>query len=107
MEFLSGGYYKATIHRVIQPPADQRGYVRLGIFYFAYPDDDVKLLPQTQSPVLLREGIKRRFDDSQAPTAGEWRRGRTSAYGHVELKKGEEKNVEEEFVNGVLVKHYN
>ena len=107
MEFLSGGYYKATIHRVVQPPADQRGYTRLGAFYFAIPDDDVKLAPFAESPVLQREGIKRRFDDELAPTAEVWRKGRTAAYGKTELKKGQEKGVEEEYINGVLVKHYN
>ncbi|KZT08200.1 Clavaminate synthase-like protein [Laetiporus sulphureus 93-53] len=29
MEFLSGGFYKPTIHRVVQPPEDQRGRTRL------------------------------------------------------------------------------
>jgi len=32
MEFLTGGAYKATIHRVIQPPEDQRDRARLGVF---------------------------------------------------------------------------
>ena len=41
MEFLSGGHYRATIHRVVQPPPDQRGHTRLGAFYFAIPDDAV------------------------------------------------------------------
>ena len=57
---LSGGYYKATIHRVFQPPADQRGYTRLGLFYFGYGNDDVKLVPFAESPVLQRVGIKRK-----------------------------------------------
>jgi isopenicillin N synthase-like dioxygenase len=107
MEFLSGGYYKATIHRVVQPPTDQRGYTRLGAFYFAIPDDDVKLVSVSNSPVLQREGIKRRFDDASAPTAEIWRKGRTAAYGQTSLQQGQEKGVEEEYINGVLVKHYN
>ncbi|EED80272.1 predicted protein, partial [Postia placenta Mad-698-R] len=72
MEFLSGGYYKGTIHRVVQPPEDQRGYSRLGLIYFTLPDDDVKLVPFSKSPVLQREGIKRRFEDAEAPTMREW-----------------------------------
>ncbi|KAJ3556971.1 hypothetical protein NP233_g11853 [Leucocoprinus birnbaumii] len=105
MEFLSGGYYRATIHRVVQPPPDQQTYTRLGAFYFAMSDDDIKLAPLMQSPVLQRVGIKRRFEDDKAPTMEEWRKGRTSAYGQSELtKKGQ---VEEEMINGVLVKHYN
>ncbi|KAH9944883.1 Clavaminate synthase-like protein [Amylocystis lapponica] len=106
MEFLSGGFYKATIHRVVQPPLDQRGYTRLGVFYFCMPDDDVKLVPHAESPVLQKHGIYRRCEDADAPTMEQWRRGRTSAYGQTELKKKDER-VEEELINGVLVKHYN
>ncbi|KAI0943093.1 hypothetical protein AcV7_002333 [Taiwanofungus camphoratus] len=106
MEFLSGGFYKATIHRVVQPPKDQRGRTRLGAFYFAMPDDEVRLLPYAESPVLQKYGINRRCDDADAPTMEMWRRGRTSAYGQTELNK-RDGGVEEEIINGVLVKHYN
>ena len=106
MEFLSGGYYKATVHRVVQPPPDQRGCTRLGAFYFALPDDNVKLVPLAESPVLQRHGVLRRFADDLAPTVEVWRKGRTAAYGQTELKRSEEKGVEEEYINGVLVKHY-
>ncbi|KAI0708376.1 Clavaminate synthase-like protein [Earliella scabrosa] len=106
MEFLSGGFYRATIHRVVQPPADQRGHTRVGAFYFAMTDDDVRLKPFAESPVLQRVGIMRRFADEDAPTTEQWRRGRTSAYGQSELKKADER-VEEEVINGVVVKHYN
>ncbi|OBZ66700.1 hypothetical protein A0H81_13134 [Grifola frondosa] len=57
MEFWSGSYYKATIHRVVQPPADQAGYARLGLFYFAMPDDDVKITPMTDSPMVQKHGV--------------------------------------------------
>lgn len=107
MEFLSGGFYKATIHRVVQPPADQRGYTRLGVFYFAMPDDDVRLTPVEGSAVLEKYGVQRRFPDSEAPTVGVWRKARTAAYGKTELKKGAMDGIEEEYINGVLVKHYN
>ncbi|KII84323.1 hypothetical protein PLICRDRAFT_46193 [Plicaturopsis crispa FD-325 SS-3] len=106
LEFLSGGFYKATIHRVIQPPADQRGHTRLGVFYFCMPDDDVRLAPVAESPVLQREGIVRRCPDEQAPFMETWRRERTSAYGKTDLKKTGD-GVEEEILNGVVVKHYN
>jgi len=106
MEFLSGGFYKATIHRVVQPPEDQRGYTRLGAFCFASPDDAVKLIPFAESPVLQRHGIERRCDDADAPTMEQWRKARTSAYGQTELQKVDNV-VEEEVINGVVVKHYN
>ncbi|KAG0703539.1 Clavaminate synthase-like protein [Suillus ampliporus] len=108
MDFLSGGYYKGTIHRVVQPPVDQRNYTRLGIFYFAMPDDDVKLVPMDASPVLQRVGIQRRCDDSEAPTMEQWRKARTMAFDHSKLKSGKGKGVEEEeIINGVVIKYYN
>ncbi|KAJ6498545.1 hypothetical protein C8R47DRAFT_1175638 [Mycena vitilis] len=108
LEFLTGGYYKATIHRVVQPPADQRNYNRLGLVYFAMTDDAVKLAPLTESPVLQHVGIVRRFDDADAPTMEEWRKGRISVYGQTQLKASDpEGKVEEEVIHGVVVKHYN
>ncbi|ESK88672.1 hypothetical protein Moror_3075 [Moniliophthora roreri MCA 2997] len=112
LEFLSGGYYKATIHRVVQPPSDQRNVTRLGACYFNIPDGHVKLAPLTNSPVLQRVGVQQRFgSDDNAPTMEEWRRGRVAAYGDPKTvwkageKRGEVK-VDEEIVNGVVVKHY-
>ncbi|CCM01371.1 uncharacterized protein FIBRA_03421 [Fibroporia radiculosa] len=105
MEFLSGGFYKATIHRVVQPPPDQRGLTRLGVFYFAMPDDDVRLIPYMGSPVLQRHGIVRRVPDASAPTMEAYRKGRTSSFGLAEFqKKGN--GIEEEIVAGIVVKHY-
>lgn len=106
MEFLSGGYYKGTIHRVVQPPEDQRGYSRLGLIYFTLPDDDVKLVPFSKSPVLQREGIKRRFEDAEAPTMREWRKGRASRFLKSKLQK-DENGIEKDIINGITVKFYN
>ncbi|KAF8586081.1 Clavaminate synthase-like protein [Ramaria rubella] len=108
LEFLSGGYYKATIHRVVQPPPDQRRYNRLGVFYFAVPDDRIQLSPLLESPVLQRVGVAERFkDDNFAPVmAGDYRRGRVAAYGQSVLTKGKQVGTEEQVVAGVLVKHY-
>ncbi|KAM6501183.1 hypothetical protein JOM56_004197 [Amanita muscaria] len=43
----------------IQPPPDQRSYMRLGVFYFCMCDDNVKLVPFAQSPVLQIPGLTR------------------------------------------------
>ena len=106
MDFLTGGYYTGTVHRVIQPPLDQQQFIRLGVFYFVMADGDVKLVPFRESPVLQRAGIHPRCDDSIAPTMLEWRRDRANGYGRSELKPSKEKGVEEEVVNGIVVKHY-
>jgi len=107
MGFLTGGYYKPTIHRVVQPPKDQREYERLGTFYFSLADDNVRLAPCVESPVLQRIGIERQCPDEDAPLCETWRKGRTASYGMVDLKKGMEPDVEEEVVEGIVVKHYN
>ncbi|EIM91457.1 Clavaminate synthase-like protein [Stereum hirsutum FP-91666 SS1] len=105
LTMLSGGYYKSAIHRVVQPPSDQRGYQRLGVFYFASFDDDVPLKPLEESPVLQRNGLSTPAE-KRAPLMGEWRKARVAAYGTSELKKSAKKGVEEEFINGIPVKHY-
>ncbi|KAJ7826494.1 Clavaminate synthase-like protein [Mycena olivaceomarginata] len=109
LELLSGGYYKATIHRVVQPPADQQTHTRLGLFYFCMTDDAVQLSPDLfsgESAVLQRVGVVRRCAEADAPSMEQWRRARTSAYGQSELKKTAESKVEEEVINGVVVRHY-
>ncbi len=105
---LCGGYYPSTRHRVIQPPKDQKGYARLGAFYFSMADDNVKLVPHAESPVLQKVGMQRLCDDEVAPTMEQWRKGRTTAYGQSILRQSlKEKGVEEETIEGVLVKHWN
>lgn len=71
------------------------------------PDDDMKLVPYADSPVLKREGIHRLCEDDVAPTMKEWRMGRSVAYGRTTTKVGTEEGVEEEVIRGVVVKHYN
>ncbi|KAF8056292.1 Clavaminate synthase-like protein [Lyophyllum atratum] len=107
LEFLSGGFYRATIHRVVRPPEDQRKETRLGVFYFCMSDDDTKLVPFADSPVLKRVGINKRFEDDVAPTMEAWRKSRTAVYGRSELKPSSETGVEEEVIGGVVVRHYN
>ena len=106
LEMLSGGFYKGTIHRVVQPPADQRGVPRLGAYYFAMTDDDVRILPFAESPVLKRVGIERKIEDKDAPTMGEWRKGRYVTYGLTKTTR-KDNGMEEHMVNGIAVKHYN
>ncbi|KAF8870501.1 hypothetical protein BD779DRAFT_1791981 [Infundibulicybe gibba] len=91
---------------VIQPPPDQQSYARLGVFYFGLCDDDVALSPvlYAGSAVLKPACVDMTNAKSPAPTMEEWRKARTSAYGQTELKKVGV--VEEEVIQGVVVKHY-
>ncbi|KAF4865442.1 UPF0676 protein [Colletotrichum siamense] len=63
MERLTGGLFKATIHRVVQPPVDQRHLRRIGVIYFARPADDRELKPLENSPLLQRLGRDKPMDD--------------------------------------------
>ncbi|KAK0462563.1 gibberellin 2-oxidase [Desarmillaria tabescens] len=56
LSFLTKGYIKSTIHRVVRPPPDPSHLERLGLFYFARPGNDVPMVP-APSPVLFREGL--------------------------------------------------
>ncbi|CDS00113.1 uncharacterized protein SPSC_03361 [Sporisorium scitamineum] len=119
MHFISGGYLKQTIHRVVAPPADQAHYERLGIFYFALFNDDVSLEPLEEESEVVRHAYqeKRRRDGQgfwdvakakgeKVPTAGGWERLRVKAYGQQHAKKAEDGHDVEE-IAGQKVTGYN
>ncbi|KAL2837472.1 hypothetical protein BJY01DRAFT_237850 [Aspergillus pseudoustus] len=54
---LTGGLIKSSVHRVHAPPADQAGIDRLGVLYFARPNNHVVLDPIQNSPLLQRLGL--------------------------------------------------
>lgn len=61
LEFLSGGYLKSTVHRVVRPPEDQAGQSRLSLIYFARPEANIVLEP-VRSPLLERIGLGERSE---------------------------------------------
>lgn len=112
MHFLSGGYFKATIHRVVAPPQDQADYTRLGIFYFALFNKDVSLEPLLQSEVV-REAYKgkdfwkaAREKGLPIPTAGEWEAERVKRFGQQQAEKTQDGH-EKENIAGFDVTLYN
>lgn len=116
MEFLSNGFYKSTVHRVVQPPEDQRSLQRLAVFYFGMPDDDLILAPTSvgaeKSEVVARAEangtkLKLRYGALEnAPTMSEWRRGVTNGFGSKKLVESDEPGVQVFEVNGIAFKHY-
>ncbi|KAJ5619839.1 hypothetical protein N7510_003823 [Penicillium lagena] len=54
---LTGGLIKSSIHRVHAPPKDQAHLDRLGVLYFARPNNHVVLDPIPNSPLLQRLGL--------------------------------------------------
>ncbi|GAK67410.1 clavaminate synthase-like protein [Moesziomyces antarcticus] len=117
MHFISGGYLKQTIHRVVAPPADQAHYTRLGIFYFALFNDDVALEPIEESSVVRETYAARKHKEGgfwdaakakgeKVPTAGDWERLRVKAYGQQQAKKAQDGHDVEE-IAGQKVLGYN
>jgi isopenicillin N synthase-like dioxygenase len=71
LQFLSNGFLKSSIHRVVAPPSDQAHLDRLGVLYFVRPGDYVKLRG-AKSAVLKREGMLANEDGAGELTAKEW-----------------------------------
>jgi isopenicillin N synthase-like dioxygenase len=60
LKFLTGGYFRSSIHRVHTAPKDQQNYQRGTIIYFASPKLDVFMDPEElNSPKLKRLGFVR------------------------------------------------
>ncbi|KAK7957742.1 2-oxoglutarate-dependent dioxygenase JRG21 [Apiospora saccharicola] len=79
LEFLTNGFLKSSIHRVVAPPPDQADIDRLGVLYFVRPEDSLELKP-VESKVLERLGYDEVTDGSAVGiTAGEWVKARVAS----------------------------
>lgn len=104
LEFLTNGFLKSSIHRVVVPPPDQKDTDRLGVLYFVRPEDNVELRP-VASQVLKRLGFDQVTDNSAVGiTAGEWVKARVAKG----ISKGTARgDVEEEpIIGGKKAKYY-
>ncbi|RFU24885.1 hypothetical protein B7463_g11451, partial [Scytalidium lignicola] len=100
MKWWTGDYFKAAVHRVVQPLSDQRGHDRSSFFYFVVPNDEVVINTLLEeSPVLRRLRVKKWFRDNEAPTSKEWINNRIRSTGQKTLftsadgKKSEEQKI--------------
>jgi isopenicillin N synthase-like dioxygenase len=98
LSFLTNGYLKSSIHRVVAPPPDQAHLDRLGVLYFVRPEDnlELKVLP---SPLLQRLGLDKQ-PEGPIVTAGEWVKARVAK----NVNKGGKDD--QEIVKGVKTKYY-
>jgi isopenicillin N synthase-like dioxygenase len=104
LEFLTNGFLKSSIHRVVAPPPDQADVDRLGVLYFVRPEDDVVLNP-IQSALLDKLGYTKVKDEGAVGiTAGEWVKARV-AKGVGKGKIRSETN-EETIIGGKSAKYY-
>ncbi|ESZ89518.1 2OG-Fe(II) oxygenase family oxidoreductase [Sclerotinia borealis F-4128] len=105
LSFLTNGYLKSSIHRVIAPPPDQAHLDRYGVLYFVRPENNLILEP-VPSPLLDRLGLLK--DDPEAGpelTAGEWVRARVQKNVN---KLGSSQHVgdEQEIIKGIKAPYY-
>lgn len=106
LQFLTSGFLKSSIHRVVAPPPDQAGIDRLGVLYFVRPEDDLVLKP-VDSPVLKRLGYELDEESKaiEGITAGEWVKARVKA-GVNRNKQARSELSEQEILKGVKVKYF-
>ncbi|KAI9733989.1 MAG: hypothetical protein M1834_002646 [Cirrosporium novae-zelandiae] len=102
LQFLTNGFLKSSIHRVIAPPEDQANIDRLGVLYFVRPEDKTELTP-VKSPVLDCLNYQSTDNSAKGITAGEWVKARvTKNVGkYVDVE-----NSEQSIIKGVKAKYY-
>ncbi|OTA99785.1 hypothetical protein M426DRAFT_268787 [Hypoxylon sp. CI-4A] len=104
LEFLTNGFLKSSIHRVVAPPPDQANIDRLGVLYFVRPEDKLELRPVV-SDVLARLGYDRTTDNSAVGiTAGEWVKARVAK--GVAKDKPRAEVSEQVIIGGKAIKYY-
>ncbi|KIW93659.1 uncharacterized protein Z519_06264 [Cladophialophora bantiana CBS 173.52] len=84
LTFLTNGFIKSTIHRVVTPPKDQLNTPRLGLLYFSRPGDKT-LMKTVPSPLLDRLGLLPEEDkdpNKPAPTGTQYVRARVKDVHH-------------------------
>ncbi|KAK7185079.1 gibberellin 2-oxidase [Paraphaeosphaeria sporulosa] len=84
LTFLTNGFVKSTIHRVVTPPSDQLKIPRLGLLYFSRPGDNTPMRT-VPSPLLDRLGLipeEHKDTSKPVPTGTEYVRARVRDVHH-------------------------
>lgn len=95
MEFITGGFFKSSVHRVVAPPEDQRDWNRLVLIYFAAPKESCIVDPEPlESPKLTRLGYAKPQEWDKI-TFGVWGNKKGRLFGKKLLNdtKGDEPNL--------------
>ena len=93
LEFITNGFLKSSIHRVVAPPPDQANIDRLGVLYFVRPEDNMELKP-VESAVIRKLGLEPEQGGAQGITAGEWVKARVANGVGKGKIRSEQKEVE-------------
>lgn len=87
LSFLTKGYVKSTVHRVVTPPKDQMSTPRLGLLYFVRPGDNAPMRP-VPSPLLDRLGLLTAEDKDathEVPSGTDYVRARVKDVHHKKV----------------------
>ncbi|POY70118.1 hypothetical protein BMF94_6892 [Rhodotorula taiwanensis] len=100
LEFITGSFFKSTIHRVVSPPSDQKGLRRLGFIYFSAFKPHTIVDPSTlNSPKLKRLGISKP-DSWDTITAREWEDRKVKTFGKKAINQNEGDEPIPFYING-------
>lgn len=104
LQFLTNGFLKSSIHRVVTPPPDQRSLDRLGLLYFVRPEDSLELRPVV-SEVLQRLGYNNSTDNGAVGvTAGDWVKARVAK--GVDKGPARSEIGDQPIIGGIVAKYY-
>lgn len=95
MEFITGGYFKSLIHRVISPPDDQKQFKRLVLIYFCDPKLNSVLDPESLGSEKLDQLGFTRPEEWDKITFAHWvdEKGRLFGRKDLNLVAGDEPKV--------------
>lgn len=109
LQFITNGFLRSSIHRVVAPPPDQANVDRHGVLYFVRPRSDLRLEP-VKSRVLEKLGYDKLVDERAIGlTAGDWVKARVA--NNVERypghgQKSQKNEQEATILGGVKAKYY-
>ncbi|KAJ5347978.1 non-heme dioxygenase in morphine synthesis N-terminal [Penicillium brevicompactum] len=110
LQFMTNGFLKSSIHRVIAPPKDQAHVDRLGVLYMVRIEDDSDLVPIEESPVLQERGLTSERilgSDGQPIKAGEWVKQRIiKNLGTSTNDEGDNDVDQVEIIKGISIKYF-
>lgn len=95
LEFITGGYFKSSIHRVISPPDDQKQYKRLVLIYFCDPKLPSILDPEPLESPKLKSLGHTKPQEWEKITFQQWddEKGRLFGKKKVNDSQGDEPNL--------------
>lgn len=91
VEFMTGGYFRSTVHRVVNPPKSQENHVRHSIIYFCKPSWSTVIDPEEiNSPYLQRLHISKP-EEWEKITYYDWdvEKGRLFGKSKINIKPGD------------------